>query len=429
MDLIDLRRKLSLASIFCIPLKLSWTYIFLIPAILLLLREVFSAKQKDLSFLLNFSKPLLYFFATAAVSLFFALDSLASLYSLSKLFFLSLSLPLYYILFREYGYEKLFKLLFIAQTTAAVHSVLEQAAKPAINKWFIGAVSESGQLAMTCVLAAVIALSSQNKFLNLRMNFFKSKEFYLSAFLFYAALLYAFLAKDSFLYFSVLSLLFCLAFGVSLFYIFREKLNFDLGKVSLVFFVPLLFAGLFAELKRGPIVAVCVALSFFILSKYKRLFLPVLLTILVCFVSFPSLKNRFSDSWQHFFIRGGRYQMWSVGSELIGRYPFGLGYGSSSILKKFSRDIPAEHDHFHNNFLNILIETGWLPTLLLAYFIFKAIFSALLSSKSATSLACGLALLSSQLAGLVEYNLGDSEVTILFLLVLAGLAYSLEEER
>jgi hypothetical protein len=427
MDLVLLRRRLSLISIFCIPLKLSWTYIFLTPAIFLLIYEYIQGKHKTPSSLKFILEPYFYFLLITCISCLFVLNPLFSLGSILKLIFLSLSILLYFNLVTEVGNQKLLLIVFSAQAIAAIHSIIEQAAKPVIGRWFIGAVSESGQLALASVVVAFIALESRDLYpQDLKRESLKS------LLLFYCSMFFAFVGSTSKLNFLLSAILFITAFAYVLFnrkkYL-SQKANFV--NLNLCIFLPILITGLFSELKRGPIIGVFLVLGCYLFFHQRKLSIALATLIISAFIGFPELQTRFIDSFDHFFIRGGRYQMWSIGTELIGRYPFGLGHGSSEILRSFSSDIPPEHNHFHNNFLNILIETGWLPTLLLLVFFYRMLNIGFIKIKSPLAIAVGFGIVSSQIAGLVEYNLGDSEVLILmffYFSILAAELYSSESD-
>ena len=92
-----------------------------------------------------------------------------------------------------------------------------------------------------------------------------------------------------------------------------------------------------------------------------RKYLPPALVLIAClFVTIDPLRQRLEHSSEHFFIAGGRNVIWQIGTELTRQYPLGIGFGNSAFLQKFDPQIPTELRHFHNNFLNVAVETGWL---------------------------------------------------------------------
>jgi O-antigen ligase len=175
----------------------------------------------------------------------------------------------------------------------------------------------------------------------------------------------------------------------------------------------LLITCLIANLKRGPWLGVGCAVVYFLSVKRPKLVIPALLLIIALATTIPVVRNRIMDGQRDFNIAGGRATMWQIGAELVLQYPMGIGYGNSREMREFSFEIPAQHRHFHNNFLNILVETGW-PGLLC----FLAWIITIVSQINQNYGIFALALLSNQIAGLVEYNFGDSEIIIVLFICL-----------
>jgi hypothetical protein len=179
---------------------------------------------------------------------------------------------------------------------------------------------------------------------------------------------------------------------------------------------------LIINLKRGPWLGVSAALIFLLLKKRPKVVLPILIIGLTALLSIAPLRERAYQSRDHFFIAGGRSAIWSVGAELVTRYPLGIGFGNSKILRSFSTEIPYQHRHFHNNLLNLVVETGWINSAIFVSWIIILINTAL---KTNTLLTIGMAcsLLAWQIAGISEYNIGDSEI-MLIAFIIAGLIMS-----
>jgi O-antigen ligase len=137
-------------------------------------------------------------------------------------------------------------------------------------------------------------------------------------------------------------------------------------------------------------------------------------------VSITPVRDRLLSSYSHFTIEGGRSTIWRIGAELLSEYPLGIGYHNSGVLREFAPEIPSELKHFHNNLLNIATETGWLGVAIFLWLLTIAIRCCFRDRRDPLYVAFGAALISWQVAGLVEYNFGDSEVTIM-VWVLLGL--------
>jgi len=119
---------------------------------------------------------------------------------------------------------------------------------------------------------------------------------------------------------------------------------------------------------------------------------------------------------------GGRGEIWQLGGELLVRYPLGIGFQNSRLIEQFSHDIPSNMNHFHSNLINIIVELGWLGIVSYLWWIGAILilsFSKKLPSEFRyLQLALGCGVLSWQIAGLFEYNFGDSEVFIVALIII-----------
>ena len=158
---------------------------------------------------------------------------------------------------------------------------------------------------------------------------------------------------------------------------------------------------------------------------YLLLFLGFLCAWLI-----EPVQQRISDSYNHFIIAGGRGEIWEIGSELLLKYPIGIGYENSPLLRSFSQQIPPELTHFHSNIINIGVELGWLGLLLYLWWAVvtcKHLFTKI-NSLISPGIAICAALLSWHIAGLVEYNFGDSEVVIVAFILVGLLPHSLTKE-
>lgn len=118
--------------------------------------------------------------------------------------------------------------------------------------------------------------------------------------------------------------------------------------------------------------------------------------------------------------------MWQIGIELASKFPMGIGFQNSPFLKKYDPTIPSMHSHFHNNALNVLVETGWLGLFILAGWVAGLLVASRninLSFPNSLLLNTVIAAIGSwQLAGIVEYNFGDSEVLQVAFVILGALA-------
>jgi O-antigen ligase len=114
--------------------------------------------------------------------------------------------------------------------------------------------------------------------------------------------------------------------------------------------------------------------------------------------------------------------LWDIGVDLSTRFPLGVGVRNSRFLQTFSDEIPEEMNHFHNNLINITVEGGWIALSLFLWWIVSILRVSFTRSAqpgwSPLLSAIGCAVLSWQVAGLVEYNWGDSEVRMMVYITL-----------
>jgi O-antigen ligase len=181
------------------------------------------------------------------------------------------------------------------------------------------------------------------------------------------------------------------------------------------------------NLKRGPWVGVVVGSATFCFFYARKLLAVIVVGAIVTSVAIPPIRERLGASYEHFTISGGRSTIWKIGLELAGKYPFGVGYHNSGILRDFSSEIPPELKHFHNNIINIAAEGGIITACIFVWLIVTLIRTCFARPLSVLHVAFGCALISWQTAGLVEYNVGDSEVTLIVWLLVGTLLNNLRQ--
>ena len=172
--------------------------------------------------------------------------------------------------------------------------------------------------------------------------------------------------------------------------------------------------------------------------------LPVIL-LLIAFLSPASIHERFTsllnpgklDSNQH------RIVTWTTGLEMIRAHPW-FGLGLEEVKPQFDRYVPAStprplpegwYGHLHNIYLQYAAERG-IPTMLMMLWMLGQILWD--CSRRVWRLPPGRSdlkfvlhgavavVIATMIAGVFEYNLGDSEVLTMFLVVV-GCAYAAME--
>ena len=422
--------ELLMATVaFLVPLKLSLVYIFLIPFLLFSL-----IRPRVLLHLIHRLPPhgtaFLFFLVVAALSSSFGIAPAHSLIDLAHFVFFSLTIVVFSATSSKAARIEILLALIAGQTVASVHSVLQSVAPASISQLLLGAVTESGQLALVipCALGLTFSLSRSKELQSPRPPV---RRWMLIGMLVFASLTALSQAPRWGLnspapFFAALPvLLWVVLASWERRQAFRNLFtpSSDLLFWLLAVALPLLSSALVINLKRGPWLGVLISVSIFLLIYAPRRLLGVCLAVFLVVALVDPVRDRLLHSEDHFFIPGGRSEIWEIGAELAAKYPLGIGYHNSSFLQRFSVDIPHYLEHFHNNFLNILVELGWLGLGVFIWWLvllLRESFSQRRSGPSGILMAgLGCAIISWQIAGLVEYNVGDSEVWLVAMIVIA----------
>ncbi len=432
-SLILLERWCALTA-FLVPLKLSLTYISLIPLILIWL-FICRTHLKSLAQSPEFRAiglPVAYFLGIVTLSAFTGFDARHSLPSLVSLVFFSLTIGVFSTVACV---PSCVTALLAGQSLAALHSWLSSSPFVHLPSIFLGEVTESGQLALVIPLAFGVA------FQNLSQMSKEQRPFLIvgAGISIVALLAYAF-QEDLGIPTSWALLCVALFFLMAATIFFRyhrsplttkTEIPSSLSTVTLTILtthqLPLLLSALVINLKRGPWLGVLSALLVFCTLLSKRLLALIIAIAALVTGLLPSVQHRLLESYEHFTISGGRSTIWRIGVELISEFPMGVGYHNSGVLRRFSPEIPESLKHFHNNFLNITAETGWLGLACFLWIVVTLIKTAFRKGASVLSIAIGCAIISWQVAGLVEYNFGDSEITIIVWMLVGFLMQSVSK--
>jgi hypothetical protein len=427
-----IRRGGHLAA-FLLPIKLSLSYVALIPTLLL-----FAYKERS-NLLAIFKSipqiliaPIVSWNLLIILTSFWGIDPATSLPQGLKFTSTIFIILLFFKISQSHNSYSLLMYLIMGQSIAALHTVIAPLLPPSMSQIFLGAVTESGQLAITSLVAlgytCAIFFNNENLKFSLGTGLLSIVNLVLfSCIGFFGStwqLGIKIIAVTIIAAIITLSIRTARSEGSSLF-----APNF---RILLTLLMPLMFSALLLNLKRGPWLGV--GLSILILLAYysRRLILPAIAVICLTVASFPQIQTRLLQSSRDFFIAGGRSEMWEIGIELAAKYPLGIGYQNSPILQKYDPNIPAVHNHFHSNILNVLVETGWLGLMIFGLWIFNLV---MVSQKSSLSFPNSLlirvlsaSIISWQIAGLVEYNFGDSEVFMIVLIVVATISSIVKTE-
>ncbi len=410
---------------FLSPLKLAWTHAVLVPLILLWLYTERPFLKKNLlpKNAARIAAPFSFFLLAVTVSAATGLSPSHSVSALVSLLFFTLTAPLFCSFAQP---RSVITALIAGQSIAAFHSLAESALPFPIPRLFLGEVTESGQLALT-VLALVglcWGTATQQTANNSTMHSTSPDSartvYMLGALMTALVTLVAFqgwlaipAGESALLYGAVVVA--SLLIGQAI----RASRGYARDLLLLVCIeAPLLLCALMINLKRGPWLGVIVGASLFFTFYAKRFVWIIVVLSAAVAVGVQPIYDRIASSYNHFTISGGRSTIWRIGAELATEYPLGVGYHNSGILRQFSTEIPRELKHFHNNLLNIVTENGWLAGLLFAWFLVEVCRASFRKPRDPIYIAIGCAVISWQIAGLVEYNFGDSEVMVIVWMLL-----------
>lgn len=326
-------------------------------------------------------------------------------------------------------YLLIFSCLVAAQSLIALHSVLESAAPDLVSPMYIGAVTESGQLTLVLFTAIALFFASETESRLPNLYWLLGLAVLASA----VTLGFSSQLALSSPFFAFLGLLLLCFIGVSGALALRHFRSHEprtaLRLLLSQIFIPLLIAALIVNLKRGPWAGVLLgAILFTLLWKPRYALIPAVIAAIAVMV-FDPVRERLFVSIEHFFIAGGRSTIWSLGVELLSRFPLGIGYDNSSILKSFSFEIPSNLEHFHNNILNVAVETGWIGVGVFLWWHVRVLRTAWFARNDLAAAALGCGFIAWMAAGIVEYNFGDSEVYFVLLAALAFFCIRVHEQK
>lgn len=411
-----------------IPIKLSLTYIALIPSLLIFAYQEQGVSRKIWHRYRSVLIPIAFFFFCIFYSSFFGLNpgrSLSKGISLAGMF---LIIPLYAHLCERNLTRTILLALVIGFSLEALHSVFEGAFPLVLFPYPHGAVSEAGQLGMALFVSLALCTKTGSQ---RRPSLPLVKTLLLGGGTFFL-LIFLGLSQPLQLPPSVVTLLTTLILGIlswHLFHLVRNRHTPELESYTYRMLseciIPLISAALIINMKRGPWIGVTVGLTVLLLTTRPRLLFGILPLLIGVFLLEP-IRTRLTASLEHFLIVGGRGEIWQLGGELLARYPLGIGLQNSRLIDQFSYDIPSNMNHFHSNLINMVVELGWLGLFSYLWWIGTVLFLAFSRhTKNRTEcssfeipfvLGCGI--LSWQVAGLFEYNFGDSEVFIIALILI-----------
>jgi O-antigen ligase len=191
--------------------------------------------------------------------------------------------------------------------------------------------------------------------------------------------------------------------------------------------VGLLSIGAVINLHRGPWLGVIAAGFTVICFRSKRalwalpVIIAVLLVMITAYATLPLVKWRvgYTITQATEFESVARVNMWRAAPEIISEYPHGVGQKNADEIQQAKIGTSR---HFHSNFVNIAIESGILALIIWAWWMlaflrmsydtWKRVPEEAVFEKG-VCLGAMAATVGFLVAGLFEYNSGDSEIAMM----------------
>jgi len=192
---------------------------------------------------------------------------------------------------------------------------------------------------------------------------------------------------------------------------------------------------LLLNFKRGAWLGALGGVAVLVAANTRWRYLLVLAAVVMCLLPIPPVRTRIAemkDEWLG--TKGGRRVMWcKVAPALIREHPLGVGVRSltNRMMRRIAPEVEPNRDHLHSNIAQVLVETGWIGLGLCLIWLTLAVSDAAAYLRrmrgrgpderlSAQLLLLTLVALLGN--GLVEYNLGDAEIVLIYGLLMGSAA-------
>ena len=193
--------------------------------------------------------------------------------------------------------------------------------------------------------------------------------------------------------------------------------------------------GILLHFKRGVWASVFIAAGWLGLRTHRWRMILALIVMVGVTLAIPTIRGRLLQLADvQLESAGGRRALWQdVAPVLLKQYPWGMGWCAVTHedLAAHTPYLQPNLNHLHNNLLQIALETGWLG--LGGWLVWMGVACVSLYRLSASdgdacdqgvALGVWVGFTGLLLNGMVEYNFGDTEVLMLYTLLL-GLASGL----
>jgi O-antigen ligase len=197
----------------------------------------------------------------------------------------------------------------------------------------------------------------------------------------------------------------------------------------------LLLVAQLANFKRGSWLVTIAVLALFIVLQTNWRYLFVLMAVVLVFAMFPPVQRRMAGIRREWNVgAGGRLTMWvKLTPGFIKKHPLGIGYSAMTeeMMQEEGRlqgvRVERHRNHLHSNLAQVLVETGWAGLGIYLVWMGWAVWAAARFALSARGsplphkilTVLPLLMLIGLLAnGLIEYNFGDTELLIVYSVIM-----------
>ncbi len=209
-----------------------------------------------------------------------------------------------------------------------------------------------------------------------------------------------------------------------------QKASFTAKSLYALAFMVLL-AALVANFKRGSWAAAASVLGIFTLLSGRWKWFCGLVLLLALTAAHPSVQHRIRQLGAEMDLQhGGRLVMWTrIGPELLRQHPQGVGFRGvqESVMQETARSlgvrVEERRNHLHSNLVEIPVTLGWAGLIVYLIWMAEALRVGLATTislrhanptGSILALTCSMMLLGLILNGLVEYNMGDAYLILMY---------------
>jgi hypothetical protein len=193
---------------------------------------------------------------------------------------------------------------------------------------------------------------------------------------------------------------------------------------------------LLLTLKRGSWLCTCGIVALFIVLRMNWRYLIVMGICFLLLLLVPFIRGRLMDTMKEFSEgKGGRVAMWTKIAPVLIKERTWVGQGYRSLTNERMREIDPtvepNRDHLHSNPVQVLVATGVLGFILYLLWMASGVVDIVRFFRASSrdpvvtqTLAVVVLLMFVGLLinGLVEYNIGDAEIVLIYGIVMGSAA-------